>query len=105
MKQMNPNWFPNFEDRNIVDRHMGELDLHGVSRRDFLAFASISALASVSALQMGWPGMALAQTGGKMAHLMMTLRLEYVANADAGAHGAAEALGLNITSLDGELDS
>ena len=36
---------------------------------------------------------------------MMTLRLEYVVNADAGAHGAAAALGLNITSLDGQLDS
>src|SRR5205085_2874364 len=85
--------------------HMGELNLCGVSRREFLAFASISALASVSAVQTGWSGVALADATGKMAHLMMTLRLEYVANADAGAHGAAQALGLDITSLDGELDS
>jgi ABC-type sugar transport system substrate-binding protein len=105
MKKINPKWFPSFEHRKVVDCHMGELDLHGVSRREFLAFATASAVASMSALHSGWSGIALAESKGKMAHLMMTLRLEYVANADSGAHGAADALGLEITSLDGELDS
>ncbi len=76
-----------------------------LQRREFLAFASMCALASAAALELGMPTVALADTGGKMAHLMMTLRLEYCANADAGAHGAAKALGLDIVSLDGELDS
>jgi hypothetical protein len=40
-----------------------------------------------------------------MAHLMMTLKMEYTNNADAGARGAAQALGLDITSLDGQFDS
>ena len=40
-----------------------------------------------------------------MAHLMMTLRLEYVVNADAGAKAAAKALGMEHTSVDGQLDS
>jgi hypothetical protein len=84
---------------------MERLDTHGVSRRDFLALASASAIASATATWLGYPGVAVAQQGGKMAHLMMTLRLEYVANADAGAKGAAEALGMTISSVDGQLDS
>ena len=105
MKRINPSWFPDFEDRKVVDRHMGELDLTGVSRREFLALASIGALASVSVAGLGWPGVALADSSGKMAHLIMTLRLEYCSNADSGAKGSAKALGLDITSLDGELNS
>src|SRR5215213_1205641 len=104
-KKLDPRLFPDFGERRVVDAHMDRLDLHGVSRREFLAFASASALASVAGLSLGFPGVALADTKGKMAHLMMTLRLEYVANADTGAHGAAEALGLDITSVDGQLDS
>jgi ABC-type sugar transport system substrate-binding protein len=105
MKKLNPSWFPNYEDRKVVDRHMGKLDLHGVSRRDFLALASASAVATASSMSLGWPGVAVADTGGKMAHLIMTLQLEYCANADTGAKGAAKALGLDITSVDGQLDS
>jgi len=105
MKKLDPRRFPDFEDRKVVDRHMGQLDLHAVSRREFLAFATMGALASVTAAELGWPSVALADTGGKMAHLMMTLRLEYCANADLGAQGAAKALGLELVSLDGELDS
>src|SRR5262249_39604616 len=74
-------------------------------RRDFLRLASASALASAAALNLGLPGIAVAAPRVKMAHLIMTLRLEYCANADVGARGAAGALGLDITSLDGELDS
>lgn len=104
-KRLDPRWFPDFEQRTIVDAHMERLDLHGVSRRDFLAFASVSAVAAGSALSFGFPSVAVADSGGKMAHLMMTLRLEYVANADTGANAAAKALGMDITSVDGQLDS
>jgi ABC-type sugar transport system substrate-binding protein len=104
-KKLDPRWFPDYEDRKVVDRTMERLDLHGVGRREFLAFASVSAIAAASAASMGFPSVAVAESGGKMAHLMMTLRLEYVANADSGAHGAAKALGMEITSVDGQLDS
>lgn len=104
-KRLDPRKFPDFTEKNVIDRHMERLDLHGVDRRTFLAFASASAIASASGLSMGFPGVALADKGGKMAHLMMTLRLEYVANADTGANGAAKALGMGITSVDGQLDS
>jgi ABC-type sugar transport system substrate-binding protein len=104
-RRLDPRRFPDFGERRVVDAHMERLDLHGVSRREFLQFASASAIASASALGWGFPGVALADKGGKMAHLMMTLRLEYVANADTGAHGAAQALGMDITSVDGQLDS
>ena len=104
-KRLDPRRFPDFERQSVVDAHMARLDLHGVSRREFLAFASASAIATATGMSLGAPTVALADSGGKMAHLMMTLRLEYVANADTGAQGAAEALGLGITSVDGQLDS
>jgi ABC-type sugar transport system substrate-binding protein len=104
-KKLDPRRFPDFEDRRVVDAHMDRLDMHGVSRREFLAFASASAIASASGLSLGFPAVALAQTGGKMAHLMMTMAMDYTVNADSGAHGAAEALGLEITSVDGQFDS
>lgn len=104
-KKLDPRRFPDFTEKKVIDRHMAELDTHGVSRREFLQTATVGALASASALSWGFPGVAVAQQSGKMAHLMMTLRLEYVANADAGAQGAAKALGLGITSVDGQLDS
>jgi ABC-type sugar transport system substrate-binding protein len=104
-KKLDPRRFPDFEDRKVIDAHMERLDLTGVSRRDFLAFASASAIASATGLSMGFPGVALADSSGKMAHLMMTLQMEYTTNADTGAHGAAQALGLDITSLDGQFDS
>lgn len=104
-KRLDPRWFPDYADRRVVDRCMGELDTHGVSRREFLSLASASAIAAATAATLGIPAVAIADSGGKMAHLMMTLRLEYVANADAGAKGAAKALGMDITSVDGQLDS
>lgn len=104
-KKLDPRCFPDFENRKVIDSHMERLDLSGVSRREFLAFASASAIASATGLSMGFGGIALADTGGKMAHLMMTLQMEYTLNADAGAHGAAQTLGLDITSLDGQFDS
>ncbi len=104
-KRINPQLFPDYSDQRVVDRQMMELDLHDISRRDFLRMASASAVASVTAMSLGIPGVAIAAPSGKMAHLIMTLRLEYCANADVGARGAASAFGLDITSLDGQLDS
>jgi ribose transport system substrate-binding protein len=97
--------FPNYSDKKVVDCCMSELDAHGMSRREFLKLASAGAVASAAAASIGIPGVAVADPTGKMAHLIMTLRLEYCANADAGARGAAAALGLSISSLDGQLDS
>jgi len=96
---------PDFSDHRVIDRHMDAAGLEGVSRREFLAFSTAGIAAMAGASAMGLPGVAMADTGGKMANLMMTLRLEYVANADAGAQGAAKALGMSHTALDGQLDS
>lgn len=104
-RKLDPRHFPDFESQRVVDANMGRLDLHGVSRRDFLAFASASAIASATGLSLGFSSVALAESRGKMAHLMMTLQMEYTTNADTGAHGAAQALGLEIASLDGQFDS
>jgi ABC-type sugar transport system substrate-binding protein len=104
-KRLDPRRYPDYADRKVLDGTMERLDLHGLSRRDFLAFASASVIAGATASTLGIPGVALADPSGKIAHLMMTLRLEYCANADAGAHGAAQALGLDINSVDGQLDS
>ena len=54
---------------------------------------------------LGIPGVAIADDAGKIAHLVMTQRLEYCVNADAGAHQAAASLGMTIASVDGQLDS
>jgi ribose transport system substrate-binding protein len=104
-KKLDPRWFPDYERKSVVDAHMERLGLTGVSRRQFLATASASAVALGTGLSLGFPGVALADTKNKIAHLMMTLRLEYVANADAGAHQAADVFGLGIESVDGQLDS
>lgn len=96
---------PDFTDKRVIDRHMDAAGLQGVSRREFLAFSTASVVAMAGAAAMGVPGAALADTKGKMAHLMMTLRLEYVVNADAGAKAAAAAFGMEHTALDGQLDS
>lgn len=104
-KRLDPRWFPNFTDKAVIDKHMGELDVHGVSRREFLALASYGAIASVTAAALGMPAVAAADAGGRIAHLVMTQRLEYCVNADAGAQQAAKALDMRLTSLDGQLNS
>lgn len=104
-KRLDPRWFPNYEDRKVVDKTMEELDLSGVSRRKFLQFASMSALAAASAMTLGKPGVATAATDAKIAFLVMTFQLEYDVNADAGAHQSANAMGMNIKSVDGQLDA
>ena len=97
--------FPDYTQKKVIDRHLDALDTSGISRRQFLQLASFSAIASVTAASYGIPGIAIADPSGKLAHLQMTLRLEYVVNADAGAHAAAKAYGVNISSVDGQLDS
>ncbi len=104
-KKLDPRHYPDFTDRRVVDKHMERLDLHGLSRRDFLAFASVSAVAGATAASFGFPGVALADPSGKVAHLMMTARLEYCVNADDGANQAAKAFGMDMSTVDGQLDS
>lgn len=104
-KKLDPRNYPDYTKRSVVDAHMERLDTQGVSRRDFLALASASAIAGVTAAGMNIPGVAVAAPSGKMAHLMMTMRMEYTNNAQTGAAGAAKALGMSITSADGQFDS
>ncbi|MCI0429721.1 MAG: sugar ABC transporter substrate-binding protein [Rhodospirillales bacterium] len=104
-KRLDPRRYPDYTQTKVVDRHMERLDTHGVSRRDFLSFASASAIAAATAGSLGLPGLAIADTGGKLGHLIMGLALEYCVNADAGAKQAAEALGLTYNSVDGQFDS
>ena len=104
-KRFNTPKLPDFTDTRIIDRHMDACGLHGVSRREFLAFSTASAVAAALGGTLGASGMAIAATSGKMAHLEMSLQLEYVANADAGAQGAAKALGLEHAAFDGQFDS
>lgn len=104
-KRLDPRWFPDYTQKSVIDKYMDRLDTHGVSRRRFLALASVSAVATATAVAIGVPTCAVAQEGGKIAHLIMTQRLEYCVNADAGAHQAAKALGMTIASVDGQLDS
>ena len=104
-KRLNPRFFPDYSTKSVIDEHMNLLDCHGVSRRQFVALASFSAIASATAASLGIPAVAVADEGGKIAHLVMTERLEYCVNADAGAHQAASALGMTISSVDGQLDS
>jgi len=58
-RRIDPRKFPDYTNRKVVDRHMGELDTHGVSRREFLAFASAAAVASPktsrTSAAMHWP--------------------------------------------------
>lgn len=104
-RKLDPRVFPDYTNRKVVDSAMERLDTHGVSRREFLQSATVGALAAATAYSYGLPGVAVAQEGGKMGHLIMGLALEYCANADAGAKQAAEALGLSHTSADGQFDS
>lgn len=104
-KKLDPRNYPDYTQKSVIDAHMARLDTHGVSRRDFLALASVSAIAGATAATLGIPGVAIADGNGKMAHLMMTNRMEYTNNAQTGAAGAAEALGWDITSADGQFDS
>lgn len=104
-KQLNPANYPDYTKKSVIDTTMEKLDTHGVSRRDFLSIASAGAIAGATALNLGIPGVAIAASNGKMAHLMMTMRMEYTNLAQVGAAGAAKAFGMSITSADGQFDS
>ncbi len=104
-KKLNPKNYPDYSKKSVIDFHMDRLDTHGVSRREFLSLASVSAVAAATAASFGIPGVAIASSDGKIAHLMMTMAMEYTNNAQTGAAGAAKILGLNISSNDGQFDS
>ncbi len=104
-KKLDPRNYPDYTEKSVIDRHMERLDTKDVSRRDFLAIASASAIAGATAAAMGIPGVAVAAANGKMAHLMMTLRMEYTNDAQLGAAGAAKAFGWDIATADGQFDS
>ncbi len=104
-RKLDPRNYPDYTKKSVIDLHMERLDTHGVSRRDFLSIASASAIAGATAASIGLPSVAIASTDGKMAHLMMTMRMEYTNNAQSGATGAAKAFGWSITSADGQFDS
>ncbi len=105
VKRLDPRNYPDYTRKSVIDGHMERLDTHGVSRREFLSIASASAVFGATAASFGIPAIAVADTKGKMAHLMMTMRMEYTNNAQSGAAGAAEAFGWSITSADGNFDS
>lgn len=105
IKRLDPRNYPDYSKKSVIDSHMDRLDTHGVSRREFLSIASASAVAGATAGSFGIPFVAVAAENGKMAHLMMTMRMEYTNNAQVGAAGAANALGMSITSADGNFDS
>ena len=52
-KRLDPRHYPDYTQRKVVDDTMGRLDLHGLSRRDFLAFASASVIAGATAASFG----------------------------------------------------
>lgn len=103
--KLDPRRYPDYTKTSVVDAHMEKLDTTGVSRRDFLSLASASAVAGATAASFGIPAVAVAAPDGKMAHLMMTMNMEYTNNAQTGAAGAAGTLGMSITSADGQFDS
>lgn len=104
-KRITGHELPDFTDKRVIDSHMDFLGLSGISRRDFLSFSTASAMAAAFGGTFGASGMAIAATSGKIAHLQMSLQLEYVVNADSGAQGAAAALGLSHAAVDGQFDS
>src|SRR4051794_11451114 len=64
-KKMDPRLLPNYSDRRVVDQQLAALDVHGLSRREFLQLASASAVASATALAFGIPSVAVAEPTGK----------------------------------------
>jgi ABC-type sugar transport system substrate-binding protein len=97
--------FPNFDDRRVVDSHMDHLDTHGISRREFLSFASASAAATAAAVALGLPSVAVADPSGKLAYLTGFLRNEWNQLVAAGATQAAKDFGLNFVVLDSHLNA
>jgi ABC-type sugar transport system substrate-binding protein len=97
--------FPNFDDRLVVDRHLEQLDTHGVSRRDFLRFASASAAAAAGAAAMGLPSVALADPSGKLAYLSGYMVNEWNQQVASSGAQASKDLGFNFVALDSHLNA
>jgi ABC-type sugar transport system substrate-binding protein len=97
--------FPDFSEKKVIDRHLDRLDTTGVSRRDFLAFASASAAAATAAATLGLPSVAVADPTGKLAYLTGFLRNEWNVQVVVGAKQAAKDLGLNFMVFDSHLDA
>ncbi|MCL4066044.1 sugar ABC transporter substrate-binding protein [Pseudomonas sp. GX19020] len=95
---------PDFTNRKVIDAHMERLDTSGVSRRDFLSFASASAAAAAGAAYLGLPATAIASENGKFAYLTGFLINEWNVTFDRTAKKAGEVLGLNYSSFDSSLD-
>lgn len=104
-KRLNPKWFPDYTDKKVIDGTLDRLDTAGVSRRSFLKFVSFTAVASATAGTLGIPALAIADPKIKMAELLMSNRLQYDVIANKGAQGAARALGMNTSELDGQFNS
>ena len=51
-KKLDPRNYPDYTNQSVVDAHMERLDTQGVSRRDFLALASVSAVAAATAAKI-----------------------------------------------------
>ena len=101
----NPRTLPDFTQKSVVDAHMGKLDTNGVSRREFLSLATASAAASAAAAYMGLPNVALASPKSNIAYLAWSASTEYNQLVSHGAERASEALGMNYTFFDGQIDA
>lgn len=96
--------FPDFTQKKVIDAHMDQLNTSGVSRRDFLSFASASAAATLGAAYLGLPTAAIASENGKFAYLTGFMINEWNTTFDRTAKKAGEVLGLSYSSFDSSLD-
>ncbi len=97
---------PAFENRRVVDSYLGQLDTHGVSRRDFLRFMSASAAASAGAAAAGLPSVALTDPGGKLAYLSGYMINEWNQQVAASATQASKDLGFSsFVAVDSHLNA
>ena len=99
-----PRTLPDFTKKSVVDRHMERLDTHGVSRRDFLSFASAAAVAAASAKAFGLGQVALADGGDKLAYLSGYLRNEWNVQFSDAIQEAGRQFGYSYTALDSQID-
>lgn len=95
---------PDFTDRKVIDRHMEQLDTHGVSRREFLAIASAGAAASAFAAAAGMPNVALASGNGKLAFISAFMSNEYNQILNGAFEAATKALDFSYVGMDSQFD-
>ena len=96
---------PDFSDKTVVDRHLGRLNTHGVSRRDFVSLMSAGAAACAMAQALGWPSAAVAAPNGKLAYMYFSSRLQYCLTVSKAVENTTAALGWTSVSADAELNS